>query len=79
VPGWVLKPILDPIAMRIFRQDAEILKIQTETIRQFGGEQFVSTDLDLLGPQIWRLLRQAERGNLDPVDEPVEKEVRLEV
>jgi phenylpropionate dioxygenase-like ring-hydroxylating dioxygenase large terminal subunit len=62
VPGWLLKPILRPIAMKIFRQDAEILRIQTETIRRFGGEQFISTEVDVLGREIWRLLKQAERG-----------------
>lgn len=79
VPGFVLKPIVEPIAMRIFKQDADILELQTETIRQFGGEQFVSTDLDLLGPQIWRLLLQAERGNLEPTGEPYHKEIRMMV
>ena len=78
-PGWAVKPVLEPLAMKIFRQDADILEIQTETIRRFGGEQFVSTDLDLLGPHIWRLLLQAERGNLEPVDEPYEKEILMEV
>lgn len=79
VPGWVLKPALDPLAMRVLRQDADILRKQTETIQRFGGEQFVSTDLDLLGPHIWRLLRQAERGNLEQVAEPFQKEIEMEV
>ncbi len=62
LPGWLLKPILQPLAMKIFRQDAAILEAQTRTIHEFGGEQFMSTDVDVLGREIWRLLRQAERG-----------------
>jgi phenylpropionate dioxygenase-like ring-hydroxylating dioxygenase large terminal subunit len=62
VPARLVKPILDPIAMRIFRQDAEILRQQSRNIQRFGGEQFMSTEIDLMGPHIWRLLRQAERG-----------------
>ena len=31
-------------------------------IDRFGGERFASTDLDLLGAAIWRMLRQAERA-----------------
>jgi phenylpropionate dioxygenase-like ring-hydroxylating dioxygenase large terminal subunit len=61
MPGVLLKPLLEPFARTIFAQDQKMLGLQTETIRRFGGEQFESTELDLLGPQIWRLLRDAER------------------
>ena len=62
IPGGLVKPLLEPFARRIFAQDATMLKLQTDTIQRFGGEQFESTELDLLGPQIWRLMREAERG-----------------
>jgi phenylpropionate dioxygenase-like ring-hydroxylating dioxygenase large terminal subunit len=64
VPGALLRPLLTPIALQIFRQDAVILRQQTATIRRFGGEQFVSTEIDVLGKHIWRLLRAAERGEV---------------
>ena len=35
---------------------------QTERTRALGGERYASTELDLLGPSIWHLLRQAERA-----------------
>ena len=80
VPGVLVRPLLTPIAMRIFRQDAAVLKLQSETIRRFGGEQFMSTEIDVLGPAIWRLLKQAEAGALPVSDEPeVVREVRLSV
>jgi len=63
VPGWILRPLLTPVAVRIFRQDAEMLELQSETIRRFGGERFTSTDVDVLGREIWALLRRAERGH----------------
>jgi phenylpropionate dioxygenase-like ring-hydroxylating dioxygenase large terminal subunit len=63
IPGWLLKPFLKPLALKVFKQDAEILKRQTETIQRFGGEQFVSTEIDVLGGHIWRLLKAAERGD----------------
>ena len=65
IPGWTVVPFLKPLAMRIFRQDAELLQAQTETVERFGGEQFVSTEVDILGPHILRLLRAAERGKVD--------------
>ncbi len=78
LPGWMLRPLVQPLAVKVLQQDAEILKIQTDTIQKFGGEQFVSTEIDTLGPHIWRLLRQAERGNLEPMEEPFEKEIVME-
>jgi hypothetical protein len=54
------------VALSIFGQDAKMLEAQARTVRSFGGEQFMSTDLDLIGPHIWRLLKQAESGVPDP-------------
>ncbi len=59
VPGWLVRPFLEPVALRIFKQDERILKRQTEVIRDFGGERYTSTELDVLGHEIWRLLKQA--------------------
>ena len=64
LPGALIKPFLQPLALAIFKQDAAILKLQTETIQRFGGEQFASTEIDVLGRHIWRLLKNAERGDL---------------
>lgn len=75
LPGRLLKPLLEPIALRIFAQDKKILRAQTATIERFGGEQYQSTDVDFLGPHIWRLLKQAERG--EPGENLVESEVRF--
>jgi phenylpropionate dioxygenase-like ring-hydroxylating dioxygenase large terminal subunit len=63
VPGWLVRPILTPVGSRILRQDAWILALQTDTIERFGGERFATTELDVLGPQIARLLRAAENGD----------------
>ncbi|MFK7991060.1 MAG: Rieske 2Fe-2S domain-containing protein [Sandaracinaceae bacterium] len=91
VPAWAVVPVLKPVALRIFGQDAKVLARQTETIRRFGGEQYVSTELDVLGPHILRLLRAAERGKVqagqstaspdaDPNDDkPTERRVTMEV
>jgi phenylpropionate dioxygenase-like ring-hydroxylating dioxygenase large terminal subunit len=61
-PSRAVQRLLEPFALRIFGQDARILRAQAENIRRFGGEQFMSTELDFLGPHIWRLLKQAEAG-----------------
>lgn len=62
LPGALVRRVLEPVARRIFGQDAAILAKQTEAIERFGGEQFVSTEIDVLGPSVWRLLRDAERA-----------------
>ncbi|PIE20066.1 MAG: (2Fe-2S)-binding protein [Proteobacteria bacterium] len=79
VPARLVKPLLEPIAKRIFAQDAEILGQQTDVIRAFGGERFQSTELDLIGPHIYHLLKRAQRGEVGPGDGPAEydKSIRL--
>ncbi|HEU5074501.1 MAG TPA: hypothetical protein VFU02_10015, partial [Polyangiaceae bacterium] len=77
LPARWLKYLIEPFAQRIFRQDAEILEQQTRTIRRFGGEQFVSSELDLMGPNVWRLLKQAEQGSLPTDTQPVVKKVEF--
>jgi phenylpropionate dioxygenase-like ring-hydroxylating dioxygenase large terminal subunit len=78
LPGRIVRLVLEPLALRIFRQDAEILKLQTEAIRRFGGEQFMSTDVDILGREIWRLLKHAERGEPSAEGpEPVVRQLEL--
>ncbi len=59
LPGWLVKPFVAPVATRIFQQDRVMLRRQTEQVERFGGERFTSTELDVLGPQVARLLKQA--------------------
>lgn len=72
-PKQAVRAVLEPIALKIFGQDAVMLKAQTENVRRFGGERFQSTELDFMGPQIWRLLKQAESGSVG--EHVVEREV----
>lgn len=76
---WLVRPLVTPVAALIFRQDARILRLQTENVARFGGERFASTEIDVLGPHIERLLRRAERGEApEPGDAPEhEHAVRL--
>jgi phenylpropionate dioxygenase-like ring-hydroxylating dioxygenase large terminal subunit len=70
IPARLLRPVLTPLVLRILRQDAAILRAQSETVARFGGEQFASTPLDLLGPHVWRMLRAAEEGvTVPPAEE----------
>jgi phenylpropionate dioxygenase-like ring-hydroxylating dioxygenase large terminal subunit len=63
-PGWLVRVLIEPVARRIFNQDAKMLKRQTEAARRFGGEHYTSTEADVLGLQIWQLLKRAEKGEL---------------
>jgi len=62
IPVRGIKPIITALATRVLKQDSYMLEKQTKTIHAFGGEAFVSTEIDVLGKHIWRLLRAAERG-----------------
>ncbi|MDX2089596.1 MAG: aromatic ring-hydroxylating dioxygenase subunit alpha [Kofleriaceae bacterium] len=69
LPGELVKPFLEPLVSQIFKQDAWILKTLTDTTQRFGGEQYASTEIDLFGKHVWRLLRAAERGATEPAHE----------
>lgn len=62
LPAWLMKLLMTPVVKRVIRQDADMLKEQTETVIHFGEERFTSTELDVLGLQIWRLMRHADLG-----------------
>lgn len=66
-PAWINRLLLwsiEPLAMRVFRQDVQILEKQTKSIEAFDGERFMSTELDVLGAPITRLLKDARSREL---------------
>jgi len=74
---WVplVRPFITPVAMKVVAQDAEMLALQTESIRTFGGERYQYTEVDVLGRGITRLLKRASRDaveitNGEPVGDP---------
>ncbi|MFN2503573.1 MAG: Rieske 2Fe-2S domain-containing protein [Acidimicrobiales bacterium] len=79
LPHALVRAVVTPIANRILGQDAAILRHQSEAIRRFGGEQFSSTELDVLGQHIWKLLRQAERGEAAVGAPEAERRIRMRV
>src|SRR5262249_9542047 len=76
-PGRLVQLFIEPVARRIFNQDAAMLKRQSEAARRFGGEHYTSTEIDVLGLQIWQLLKRAERG--EPPPEDWRREFEMEV
>ncbi len=78
LPGWTVRPILRRAAMRIFRQDAWMLARQTATIRHFREERYTFTEIDVLGSEIFDLLRRAERGDRETTRRG-ERRIRLRV
>ncbi|RKH29736.1 aromatic ring-hydroxylating dioxygenase subunit alpha [Corallococcus praedator] len=81
VPRFMLKaamPFVLPVALHIFGQDARILAKQTDSIRRFGTESYASTEIDVLGPSILRLMRAQERERTAPPPDTVhETRVRM--
>jgi phenylpropionate dioxygenase-like ring-hydroxylating dioxygenase large terminal subunit len=60
----------------VAKQDVRVLERQTANVARFGGERFSSTELDLFGTAVWRLLRAAERGQPTPMVETREVTLR---
>jgi phenylpropionate dioxygenase-like ring-hydroxylating dioxygenase large terminal subunit len=63
-----------PAARRVLAQDAAILEGVSENARRFPEARSVSTEVDLLGPHIARLLRDAAHGAPTP---PFARDVEL--
>jgi phenylpropionate dioxygenase-like ring-hydroxylating dioxygenase large terminal subunit len=72
--GWLnaLAPLWLPFYTReVIRQDVQIMRIQGDNLRRFGGEMcFNSTEADLLHQYIESLRDHAELGGAGPAPEP---------
>ena len=65
LPTRLLSRVLRPLGMIVLGQDAKMLKLQASNLRRFGGERLTSTEIDVLGPHILKLLKDAEAGRRD--------------
>lgn len=62
VPNLLLRTVIKKVAMHILHQDIAILRRQTEQLQRFGSQGFSSTEIDVLGLRIRKLLRDAAAG-----------------
>jgi phenylpropionate dioxygenase-like ring-hydroxylating dioxygenase large terminal subunit len=74
LPAPVVKPIVLARGKQILRQDAWVLREQSEAARSHGSESYTSTELDLIGNAMWLMLRRSEKGE-DP--QLTEEEARV--
>lgn len=63
--GPLVSVVFEPLSRRIIRQDVEILRLQTEQLKHFGGDNFTSIESDLIGPDILRLWQQTLNSQND--------------
>ncbi len=77
LPVAVARSVVLPLAKVVLRQDVRILANQRDNVARFGGERFVNTPIDVLGPHIVRLLRRHERGEATPESVPPDDTVTL--
>ena len=78
LPGWIVQPFVEPVLWRILKQDADMLQSVSSNVDRFGGERYTSTELDVLGPHIWQILKQAEKGE-SPSLETSERRIQMMV
>jgi hypothetical protein len=50
---------LEPLALRVVKQDVALLRQQAETQEHFGGARHMSTEIDVLGGAVTRLLKES--------------------
>jgi phenylpropionate dioxygenase-like ring-hydroxylating dioxygenase large terminal subunit len=78
LPHAAVRAVITPIVNRILAQDAKVLRRQADNTRRFGGEHYSSTELDVLGQHIRKLLKQAARGEV-PAEDTAERRVTMRV
>jgi phenylpropionate dioxygenase-like ring-hydroxylating dioxygenase large terminal subunit len=75
--GALVRPFLTPLALRVLAQDARMLSAQAANVRRFGGARYAHTELDVLGPHVWHLLRRASRGEKGEPFEPARRTMEV--
>ncbi|HLO77185.1 MAG TPA: Rieske 2Fe-2S domain-containing protein [Magnetospirillum sp.] len=67
--GRLKQAVITPLFRLALRQDADIVRLQTDTIARWGGPRFVSTRLDVMRPHMERLLSDGPVAGLDSCHE----------
>ena len=57
-------PVVTRLGLAVLAQDAKILRAQSQTVERFGGPDYASTTVDVLGPHIARLLRHGPADDI---------------
>ncbi len=73
----LVRLLLEPICRKIIRQDVDVLALQAEQIRSFGGPRFCHVETDLLGLKIHSMRRRAESS--DPAAEATEQQREITI
>ena len=74
--GWLVRLLFEPMSRVIIRQDVDILKVQGDNVRRFGGTHYTHVETDLISLHMQSLRRKAERGE-PPPEESSEKRIRI--
>ena len=65
----MIGPAVRPMIMKIVQQDADMLKLLTETTRSFGEERFFHSRVDFLGPSIQSLMKKAAQKQISTLED----------
>ena len=55
------RPLIEPVVLKIIKQDAFILHAQSQNQKHFQGEGYTFHRSDVLGPSISRLMKEASK------------------
>lgn len=72
IRSWIpfLQQMVTPFALKIVNQDKVMLAKQRKAIQEFNGENYIYTDVDVLGPSIARLLKRATQNPIAITESP---------
>lgn len=75
--GPLVRLAFEPMCRKIIRQDVDVMRVQAEQIRHFGGPQFKHVETDLLGLRIQAMRRRAAHPEMAQTARESEREIRI--
>jgi len=75
--GALVRLVFEPMCRRIIRQDVDIMRVQAEQLRHFGGPQFRHVETDLVGLRIQAMRRRAMHPDTPTPVRDSEREIRI--
>lgn len=77
IPNRILNWVVKSLFKMGMKQDREILELQSGNQTSVQNPSFVSTEVDLIYPSMYRIFKEAHEGTLDPSKKYPEKVVSI--
>lgn len=75
--GPLMRLWFEPFCRRVIRQDVDIMRVQAEQLRHFGGPRFSHVETDLVGLRIHAMRQRAASPEIATLPRAYEREIHI--